>query len=343
MNLARPALLALLLAVAGCDRGKTGMPTTAPAGTAAVPGSGGAVTLYTSVDEPYVRPIVEQFQRDTGIAVTLVTDAEASKSVGLAERLTAEKDNPKCDVWWDNEVFLTVNLADAGVLAAYESPSAADVPARYKDAKHRWAGSVLRVRVIVAGPAVTPPLTKLGDLLRPALKGKVALARPTAGTTGGQVAALYADLGDGTATEFFTKLHANGAKLLGGNAVVAEAVARGTLLAGLCDNDDAAAVASEVGPVATTLPGQAEGEPGTLAMPCAVSLVNGAPHPDQAKRLIDALLSAKTDKALTDAKFAWCSVRNAGNKGKFMDVDYEKVAKAMPADIRRATAILDGR
>src|SRR5437588_8887704 len=107
------------------------------------------VVLYTSVDEPYVRPIVRKFERQTGLHVTLITDAEASKSVGLAERLRAERDHPQADVWWDNECFLTINLADDGVLAPYDSPAATDLPARFKDADHRWAGSALRVRVIV--------------------------------------------------------------------------------------------------------------------------------------------------------------------------------------------------
>jgi len=48
--------------------------------------------------EPYVRPLVNQFQKETGIQVTLITDAEAAKSVGLAEKLRAEKDHPKADV-----------------------------------------------------------------------------------------------------------------------------------------------------------------------------------------------------------------------------------------------------
>lgn len=129
------------------------------------------VVMYTSVDEPYVRPLVEQFQKRTGIHVTLLTDAEASKSVGLAERLLAEKDHARCDVWWSNERLLTINLADSGVLASYQSPSAADIPARYKDSNQRWAGSVLRVRVLVsalqkAGKAAGPA-SHLRDLLRP--------------------------------------------------------------------------------------------------------------------------------------------------------------------------------
>src|SRR5438270_645003 len=131
----------------------------------------GPVVVDTGVDEPYVRPLVDECTHETVIAVTLLTDAEASKGVGLAEKLRAERDHPRADVWWSNECFLTINLADEGVLAAYESPSAGDIPSRYKDPRHRWAGSILRVRMLVASPsragepAATPPLSRLTDLL----------------------------------------------------------------------------------------------------------------------------------------------------------------------------------
>src|SRR5688572_1204634 len=38
--------------------------------------------LYTSVDEPYVRPILAEFESRTGIRVTVQTDTEATKSAG---------------------------------------------------------------------------------------------------------------------------------------------------------------------------------------------------------------------------------------------------------------------
>lgn len=330
-----PLAMVVLSALAGCNRQS---PTAAP---------DSEVVLYTSVDEPYARPLVEQFEKQTGIHVTLLTDSEASKSVGLAERLRAEKDHPRCDVWWSNECFLTINLADSGELAPYDSPAAADIPDRYKDRGRRWAGSVLRVRVLVSAPqssgSGSAPLTHLRDLLRPEFKKQVAIARPTAGTTGGQVAALYVLWGPDRADAFFHGLRDNGVSLLGGNSVVAETVARGDMRAGLCDNDDAASANQEIGKLSTVLPDQAKGEDGTLAMPCTVALVTGAPHSEAAKRLIDYLLSAEVAQALVDKQFAWCSTRDAAGRGRFMDVDYHAVAREMPGAIRRATSIVEGR
>src|SRR3982750_3589235 len=87
--------------------------------------------------QPVAEPIVREFEKRTGIKVDLQTDTEATKSSGLAARLQAERSNPQADVWWGNEVFHTINLAENGVLGAYESPSAADIPDKFKDPHHR--------------------------------------------------------------------------------------------------------------------------------------------------------------------------------------------------------------
>src|SRR5689334_11045670 len=173
-----------LCLILGCDRGNST--------------SSREVVVYTSVDEPVATPILTNFERETGIHVVLKTDAEATKSVGLAERLRAEKDRPQADVWWNNEVFHTINLAEEGVLSAYDPPAASDVPAMFKDSGHRWTGVGLRARVIAVAEG-HGKAKGLADLKDPAWKNRVAMAMPTAGTTGGHVAGLYVLWGDAKA------------------------------------------------------------------------------------------------------------------------------------------------
>ncbi len=299
------------------------------------------VVLYTSVDQPYAAAVVKEFERKTGINVLLVTDAEATKSVGLAERIRAEKDNPRADVFWGNEPFHTINLAEEGLFQPYESPSAKDVPAQLKDPQHRWAGNGLRARVIGVSPDVAK-LDSLFDLTAPALKDRIAMARPSAGTTGGHVAAMYVLWGEDVARKYFRDLRANGVKLLGGNSVVAQAVADGTIAAGLTDNDDVAAAQANGGKIEAVLPDQPAF--GTLMIPTTVGLVAGATHADGAKQLIDHLLSPDVERQLLEQKFVAWSVRDvATGKVKAMDVDLREVAKQMPRAVREATAILEGR
>lgn len=299
------------------------------------------VVLYTSIDQPIAAPIIKEFERQTGIRVTLVTDSEASKTVGLAERLRAEKANPQADVYWGNEPFHTINLAEEGVLAAYESPSAKDTILRYRDPGHRWAGNGLRARVVgvhmVQGSNVLP--TSVQDLTNPAFRGKVAMARPSAGTTGGHVACLYTIWGQQQADDYFRSLRSNQVKLLGGNSIVADQVAQGNVSWGLTDNDDVSAAAKQES-ITLVLPDQHSS--GTLMIPTTVGLVAGAKHPDDAKKLIDYLLSSEVEQKLIDAKFAGWSVRRT-DEVKAMDVDYREVARIMPQAVRRATAILEGR
>jgi iron(III) transport system substrate-binding protein len=298
------------------------------------------VVLYTSIDQPVAAPIVREFEKQTGIRVTLVTDTEATKSVGLAEKLRAEKSNPQADVWWSNEPFHTINLAEEGVLAAYDSPASADVPAKFRDPQHRWASNAFRVRVIAGrvGEHANIQPGSLDELTEPYLKDAVGMARPMAGTTGGHVAALYILWGDDKADRYFGALRANGVKLLGGNSVVAEMVAKGALTAGLTDNDDVVA-AAEIGGIQSAPPDQDAF--GTLLIPTTVGLVQGAAHSTEARRLIDYLSSKEVEEKLIDVKFAYGSIRSANVKA--MDVDYVAVAKKLPEAVRRATAILEGR
>ena len=97
--------------LAGCDRSNTA-----------------ELVLYSSIDEPVASPIIRDFEKQTGIHVRLVTDTEASKSVGLAERLRAEKDHPQADVWWSNELFLTIALADEGLLGVSDTSATRSLP-----------------------------------------------------------------------------------------------------------------------------------------------------------------------------------------------------------------------
>jgi iron(III) transport system substrate-binding protein len=343
--------LALSLSLAGCNKeGK--------------PGDADRVVLYTSVDQPIAEPILRAFEQQTGIRVQMQTDTEATKSSGLAARLQAEKANPQADVWWGNEIFHTINLAENGVLTAYDSPSAADIPAKFKDPDHRWAGTCLRARVIAVHtgladvkPAQSAPPTAsdpgaaglpvkgLKDLRDPMFKDRVAIARPTAGTTGGHVAALYVLWGEPVAEQFFRGLRANGCKVLGGNSVVAEQVGQGTVWIGLTDNDDVESAQAAGGHLRMVLPDQGPDGQGTLTIPCTVGLVAGAKHPEPAKKLVDYLLSRDVERKLIEAKFGRYPVRGGSGAEavKTMDVDYRAVAKMLPRAVQSATDILEGR
>ena len=106
------------------------------------------VVLYCSVDQTIAEPIVAEFEKRTGIKVLARFDTEASKTVGLVQRIRAEASSPVADVFWSSEIFHTIRLGRQSLLACYNSDQSKHWPVGFVDADARWYGFALRVRVI---------------------------------------------------------------------------------------------------------------------------------------------------------------------------------------------------
>lgn len=312
-----------------------------------------SVTLYTSIDEPFARELALRFEKQTGIRVVLVTDAEATKTAGLAEKVLAEQAAPKADVYWGNEPFHTIRLAQAGAFTAYASPSAADVPGRFKDPGQLWTGIGYRARVVAlsAHPQHAEAVantTSLQDLVHPRFKGKLAIAAPATGTTAGHLAALYTLWGEEKFRQWVTGLRANEIRIVGGNSVVARLAGDGTIAAGLTDNDDIRAVSDAGGKLTQLIPDQPSGSStaagGTLLVPTTIALIKNGSHPKAAQQLIDFLATAETEQLLIQQNFLQGSLRDL-NKHKItaLDVDLAQVAQNLRTATELTLTILQDR
>jgi iron(III) transport system substrate-binding protein len=310
------------------------------------PIAGGPVVLYTSVDEPFVRPLIQRFEQQTGITVKLVTDAEASKTAGLSEKVIAERDHPQADVYWGNEPFHTINMAEQDSFVPHESPAGSDIRDRWRDKSGRYQIIGLRARMIVVSTrkddsAITSHIHVVKDLANPALKGRIGMSNPAFGTASGQVAAWYLTWGDSATDDFLRALKANDIHLLGGNSVVVDQVATGSIVAGFTDNDDIANGKADHQPVNAVAPD--ESDIGTLLIPTTIAEIRGAPHAEVAVKLIDFLMDPAVERQLIDAHFLAFSARDPAVEQKGMNVDYTAVAHRMPTAVTRALGILQAR
>jgi iron(III) transport system substrate-binding protein len=308
------------------------------------------VTAYVSADRPFSEPIIQEYQRQSGVRVNVVYDTEETKSTGLANRLLAEKGRPRADVFWSNEPVRTLVLKSRGVLARYQSPAAEGIASTFKDREGYWTGFSARLRVIVYNTNTVKDEEaprSVFDLADPRWKGKVAIADPRFGSTSFHVAALYAEVGDERADEYFRKLKANDVKIVDGNSVVRDMVARGDVSVGLTDTDDVNVAIEAKQPVAMVLPDR-DGI-GVPVMPNMVSLVAGSPQPDEGKRLIDYLLSPAVERKLANSEAVQIPLHAEvpGPKNippistfKAMTLDYAKAATRVEDVTKRLAAIL---
>ena len=334
----RGVLLGLAVLAAAC--GRSGQP--APEAR--------TVTVYVSTDRVFSEPVLQDYQRRSGVTVNAVYDTEETKSTGLANRLLAEQGRPQADVFWSNEPVRTLVLKSRNVLAPYRSPSAEGIPAVLRDPEGYWTGFSARMRVIAYNTSLVraddAPQSVL-DLADPKWKGQVAIADPRFGSTSFHVAALYAVLGDTKADDFFRRLKANDVRIVDGNSVVRDLVVRGEVKAGLTDTDDVN-VALEAGqPIAMVLPDR-DGM-GVPVMPNLVSFVRGAPHPEEGRKLIDYLLSPDVERMLAQSEAVQIPLHEGvpGPKNmpaitsfKPMTLDYSKAAARVEDVTARLVAIL---
>jgi iron(III) transport system substrate-binding protein len=337
-RLAVPLLVILAVAAGACRRSDS---TT---------NEGRSVTIYVSTDRVFSEPVLRDYEKRSGVRVNAVYDTEETKSTGLANRLLAEQARPQADVFWSNEPVRTLVLKARGVLAPYRSASAQGIPAALVDPEAYWTGFSARIRVI----AYNTKLVKaedapqsIFDLADPKWRGQVAMADPRFGSTSFHVAALYAMAGDEKMDDFFRRLKANGVKVVDGNSVVRDLVARGEVKIGLTDTDDVNVALEDGQPIAMVLPDAAG--LGVPVMPNMVSVIANGPHPEEGRRLIDHLLSADVERQLAQSEAVQIPL-HAGVPGpknipaietfKPMTLDYTKAATRVQDVTNRLAGIL---
>lgn len=307
-----------------------------------MPAVRGEVTLYTSMDEPFARMITEEFTRRTNIRVNSLYDSEADKTTGLARRIRAEAARPQVDVFWSNEPFQMIALAEDGLLEPFLPDTAKDIPIAYRDAKDRWTGFALRARVLAYNPTMigADALPKTWKSLADApYAQKVVLANPLFGTTRGHVAAMLASWGEPAFVEWVDRLAAAGIadRLAGGNGVAAKQVALGQVPLCATDTDDVNVLQQAQQSIKMTFPDMGDG--GTLLLPNTVGLVRKAPHPQLAQELITFLCSEWVEEALAHSESVNIPVRPVLRDRLAMPLppaspaDYVKIAHAMPRAI----------
>jgi iron(III) transport system substrate-binding protein len=296
------------------------------------------VVVYTSVDQVYSEKVFKLFEKENGIKVKAVYDIEASKTVGLANRLVLERDNPQADVFWSGEILQTLDLKEKDVLDKSDISAAKNLPTSFVDSDGYWYGFGGRARVLIVNKSLIP-LDKCPKTLNELAKSKyikqAGIAYPVFGTTATQVAALYTFWGNQNAKEYFSSLKSAGISVLEGNSVVKDFVSQKKLYMGLTDTDDAFSEMQRNKDLDILLLDQGKDDMGTLVIPNTVALIKGAPNPNQADAFIEFLLSAKVEQYLVDEGWIHIPVHSGvtaskefkADSIKIMQVDFNEVYK----------------
>jgi iron(III) transport system substrate-binding protein len=265
------------------------------------------VVLYCSVDEVYAKPLIKKLEAQTGLKIDALFDTEATKTAGLANRIRAERNRPRADVFWSSAILQTLLMSDEGLLEPYSSPSAKDLPAQFvgKD----WVGVGTRARVLVNSQS-QGEISSVAQLSQ--AKNPVGISNPQFGTASDWATTLALRWGTPKTLEYFRALKKNNVRILPGNGDVARQTAQGTLRFGVTDSDDYLALARQKKEIYLM-----QISKDNVLIPGAVSILQGAPNMENARKLFDAIASIEGEHALTEQMPGVFSLRRLGDKANF--------------------------
>jgi iron(III) transport system substrate-binding protein len=232
------------------------------------------VVVYTSQDQMYAEPVFSNFWRQSGIKVLPIFDSESIKTAGLVQRLLAERNHPRADVFWSNESMMSHFLVERGVLDT-----------------NAWTRVGFRTRRLIVNTNVVPVAEipkSIEDLTSPKWRGRIALAYPLYGTTAAHMVALRQGWGDEKWKAWCEKLVANKPFVVDGNSIVVKLVGSGEAAIGLTDSDDFAAGKQNGLPITSVAVGLVpEPTGGCIRIFNSIGILNSPPHPAEAKAFFD--------------------------------------------------------
>lgn len=282
-------------------------------------GGGAGLVVYVSQDQVFAEPVLREFERVEGVRVRAVYDGEATKTVGLANRILAERGQPQCDVFWSNEELRVRHLERAGVLASGVVPVTFGVRAR-----------TLVVNTGLVAEGARP--SRLEQLTEPAWRGRVVMAYPMFGTTATHFLVLRQAWGEARWEAWCRGLLANGVRFVDGNSAVVRWVGRGEASVGLTDSDDVAAGVREGLPVAAVALAEAG-----LAIPNAVAVVSGR-QVETSQRLVRFLAGADVRRRLIAAG-ALDGEEESGEGGLWLRPEWDELLAGMDDGVRAMEAL----
>ncbi|WP_405491789.1 2-aminoethylphosphonate ABC transporter substrate-binding protein [Nocardia sp. NBC_00511] len=271
---------------------------TACGGTGSDSSGGKTVTVYSAdgVGDWYKSEFAK-FKDQTGISVNLVELGSGE----VVSRVEKEQSNPQADVVVTLPPFM--QKADKSGLLAPSGVDTSAFPATDKDAKGDWVTLAGNYLCFIANPSVEAAKVTWDDLLKPDYKGKIQYSTPGQAGDGTAVLVLLQQLmGKQGALDYLGKLQANNVGPSSSTGKLQAKVDKGEILVANGDVQMNLATIKEQGSkFSVFFPATADGKQSTVALPYLMGLAKGAPHSDAGKKLMEFLLSADSQKTLTDA------------------------------------------
>lgn len=244
-----------------------------------------------------------EFEKDTGIKVSMTLKGSGESFA----QISAEKANPKLDLWFGGTGDPHLQAAELGLTEEYKSPLVAQLQPwaqrQAEQSKYRTVGIYLGVLgfgyntdLLAKRKIAAPACWK--DLVKPEYANEVQMANPNAsGTAYTAIATMVQVMGEDEAYKYLKALHKNINNYPRSGVGPIKAVARGETLVSISFIHDVVTEAQAGFPVRSVAPCEGTGyEIGSM------SLIKGARNLDNAKKFYDWALTPKAQALAAQSK-----------------------------------------
>jgi iron(III) transport system substrate-binding protein len=264
------------------------------------------LTIYSGRREPLFQPVVDLFEEETGIDVSVKYGGTTELGAALLE----ESGNPQADVFVGTGADSAEALREMNAFDSFTSPVIEEVPSNYRSAEDTWVGISGRSRIIMYNPEVVeeedlPLPDSVFDLTDEVYEDQVAIASTLDAEVTAWISALRVFLGDEEAQAYLEDLQDNGIEVLRNHTEVRDAVGRGEKAFGLVNHYYYELEKAEGSPVDAIYPDQGADEMGILINVVAAAMVRDARHPEEAQRFIEFLLSPKAQELFAATNYEY--------------------------------------
>jgi iron(III) transport system substrate-binding protein len=248
-----------------------------------------SLTVYSGRSEELIRPVIEQFEAETGIRVLMRYGATAEMAGAILE----EGDNSPADVFFAQDAGALGALSAEGRFAPLDAEVLDNVDPQFRSANGDWVGVSGRARVAVYNTNLLAEASLPDSILDFTADrwagGKIGWA-PTNGSFQAFVTALRLTEGEDGARAWLEGIKANEPKVYENNIAIVEAAGAGEIEVGFVNHYYLHRVKAEnpAFPAANHL--FPDGDVGSLVNVAGVGILGTADHTDEARQLVDFLL-----------------------------------------------------
>jgi iron(III) transport system substrate-binding protein len=264
------------------------------------------LTVYSGRSEDLVAPLIQQFEDETDIEVSV----RYASSTDMAATLREEGANSPADVFFAQDPASLGAIAEAGLFSVLPGDLIAGVPSEFSGGDV-WVAVSLRSRVLVydterLSPADLPDT--VDGLLDPAWGGGRIGVAPGNASFIAFVSAMILERGEEGALAFLQGLAANDPQIFSGNSPIVAAVNDGTVEVGLVNHYYLLGLRSDVGETRAENHFFTTAGAESLVMPAGAGMLGASQNKEAALRFIEFLLSDTAQEYFVTETFEYPAV-----------------------------------